>query len=268
MTIDMSPASVRAGALPGYVMRPDPGRVSVTYRARAAVNSEYTALWTGAFNGTRLLGIYIDGGLYEGITGRANTAAFIAAINTQLDGKAVLSEPVAGTYKVVFPDALPHVLTPYIPDDPDLSLGAFSLTAGKGVPSPLVKGGMAVAWYDRTLRIVQAVTPTTTALQYAGMVDRGTVLSKQVTMQWGLTEGALVNGQEVRAHLKHASVVRPYPGLTIVQGDPVYIGRTTGEEGYYFNADDGGNTRLIIAGAQWMQSGTSAADQGMQAMFT
>jgi hypothetical protein len=265
MTQDIAPTTTRPAPLPGHTNFSSL-KINGQYRTRAAVSQVATSTLTDGFNGARDLGIIFDG-LIALVENSANVAAWVIAMNVLLSGKAVLTYN-APTLTVTCVGSLPHTLTPYNPSTPDLELSAFTITT-VATNSPVIRPGMAVVWKDRVIKTVQAPLPGSVIADYVGMVDRATEPPKRLAEEWADGAGTFGEGMDMLLQKVAVAYVLVYPGTVVVDADPVYMGRLAAEAGYYYNADDGGNTRLLIPNAQFIGGGTAPADNayGMQVFF-
>ena len=269
-TIHYSPTMNAPGPLPGCVYFADPhGTGNGVFADREPVSQVSRATIGGAFNGSRDLGYTMDGAILH-----FDNAASAAAWATGLDALAIstllgIDHAIDGADLVVtFSDDQEHTLAgDYEPDTPDLVLGAFT-NDQDAVPAPEVAPGMAVVWADRARRIVEAPRPDSTLADYAGFVTLASRLPDDVAAKLGNGAGLLADGQPLEFVRKGTGTLAVADGVAVTSGDPVYMGRIAGEAGFYYPADDGGNTRLAITGAQFMQSATgSGLTAGVQAMF-
>ena len=79
----------------------------------------------------------------------------------------------------------------------------------------------------------------------------------------------LIDENRARVVRKGRVTLLAASGVTVAAGDDVYLGRLPSEAGYFYAAQDGGNTRLQITGATWIQAGTGdpASEKGLMALF-
>lgn len=268
----VTPGAPLAGML-AQQMQGTPPPDGYTFTDRDGVSQVAEATLSGTFNGTRDLGIIYDGVHIIGLNA-ASKAAWVADVA----GKALVTDlgigitnPAGNTIRVTSPDYAEHTLSPYTPDDPDLSLGAFTVTVD-AVPAPVMRPGMGAVHVDY-MREIEGPRADSTLGKFAGVVLRDSLLSDDTIV--GLTgelpsPRALVNGQHVHVARKGRITLLAADGVTVAAGDPVYMGRAGDEAGYFYAADDGGNTRLAITGATWVQAGTGDPDAevGLLALFT
>lgn len=259
---NLSPAMQRPAAQAGHVIRPDPARTSATYHARPGGAQVSQATWSGAFNGARVLGVYVGNALYAP-PAQATSAAFVAAMALLLAGVATFTEPAPGTYEIAFLDFTAHPLAPYIPDDPDLTMGAFTDTSD-AIMSTQVRAGMGLVWYDYQRRIVQAPLPSSILRDYVGTVDRNSILSDEECTRYGVPFGTLVEGQPVRLH-RHCGIYL-LTTESVVQGDSTFLIRVGNNAGKWAKTSTADN--FLVPFGTFMTSVAQSPDYGAQANFT
>lgn len=241
------------------------------YRQRSAVAAIYTATVGGAFDGSRDLGVSVNGGVFQ-FDNAATLAAWITGMQakfTTFGLPLTITNPVGTTVQIVGPsDGTQYTLAPVQPSSPDLTLSAFSLTADTGVASPTVRPGMAVFHKDFRWE-VEAAKPASVLTEFAGVVLRESLLSDDEVI--GLTgelefPRKLVDENPARCKDRGEMTVLVATGVTVAVKDPVYIGRKPTEAGLFYNADDGGNTRLLLTGAMFAMAGTGdeTAEKGFK----
>lgn len=270
MTIHYSSTVQSPGPLPGCIFSADArGTANGSFRSRDAVSQESKATIAGAFNGSRDLGFHLDGAIIHS-DNAASAAAWITALGAQAIAATLGVEYSldGADLHVLFSDTLDHTLVgDYEPDSPDLTLDAFS-TVTAAVPADSVAAGMGLVWLDRASRILESPRPASTIRDFAGVVTLASRLPPSVITGLAGEADRMVDGQPLEAARRFVGTVAAGDGETIAAGDPVYLGRITGEAGYFYPADDGGNTRLLITGAQFMQDATgSGLTAGVQVMF-
>lgn len=270
-----TPAFVYAGTFLQTALQPNRPDGYV-YRSRTAVPAIYNATQAGGvgFDGANLLGVKINGADFQPAAA-ANLGAWITAINAisamSLVG-GVFSNPAGTTVRFTGPaSGAQFTLAALQPDSPDLTLGAFTLTADTGIASPTIRPGMGVVFKDYMWEL-EAPLPTSTIGSFAGVVSRDSLLSDATII--GLTGSlpfprALVDENRCQVSDKGRMTLLAANGHTVTAGAPVYLGRIPAEAGYWYKEDDGGNTRLLIPNATWAQAGTgdTAAEKGLTAIF-
>jgi hypothetical protein len=268
--IDTPIAETRPLPFPGHIEYARE-RISAGYLARVGQPQIATASWTGAFNGTRDLGIIYGGGNMAYGQNAANIAAWLVLVNAALTGIATVTE-AAGVITVTTVANAPLTLAPFAPNDPDLSLGVFTVTQ-QAITNGVIRSGMGVVWADRLLHTVQAPLPDSTLEDYVGTVDRACLPADDICIRWAGARETAYDGLPLllvrygSPYLRGQVPAAPAVPVAITAAQSVYLGRISGEAGYYFGADDGGNTRLRIPQAQFMGPGTPGEYRGLRSYF-
>jgi hypothetical protein len=247
-----------------------------SYMQRAAVPAVYNATQAGGvgFNGSNDLGVSVNGAILQ-VDNAANLAAWIAAMQVKITAAfpgVAITNPAGLTVRITGKaDGTQLTLAPVQPSSPDLTLGAFSLTADTGIAATTILPGMGVVWSDFRFEVA-APLATSTLPFFAGVAMRESLDSPDVEI--GLV-GSLAfprrfnDGGDMIFSRKGRMTLCVASGVAVAAGDPVYMGRINGEAGYWFNADDGGNTRLLIPNAAFTQAGTGdpTAEGGIEAIL-
>lgn len=271
-----TPTFVYAGTLLEQLSG-EPQTAGYVYRTRTAVPAVYEATAGGGvgFDGSNDLGVSVNGAVFQ-FDDAASLADWIAGMQLAFDALPVLgltiSNPAGTTVRITGPaDGTQYTLAPIEPSSPDLTLSAFTLVPDTGIAAPEIRPGMGVVFRD-FLYHVEAPLPGSTLNRFAGVVLRESLFSDQTVL--GLTgelsnPRKLIDENRARVARKGRMTLLAAAGETVTAGNDVYLGRLPSEAGYFFASQDLNNTRLQIAGATWIQSGTGdpAAEKGLMALF-
>lgn len=270
MDLHTSTATHRPGPLAGFfshVFQDANG----TYQTRTAVaqTASATVNDNADFDGANDSGAMVNGAVIP-VNNPANGTALAAALTAA--GLSVLLgltwTYVGTTLSVSNPGTVVADLTfaPYNPSSPELVFSAFTSVAS--VPAPAVGPGMGVVWKHGAARTFEAPKPDSGLEDFAGVCDRTSLMPDRTVQAAGVTKGYLLRGQPLHVVRRGGGTLAAAVGATITDGAPVYLGRITGESGYWYAEDDGGNTRLLIPGWRWAQNATGAGTaQGVQAIL-
>lgn len=255
--------------LPGHIEYTQ-GRINTRLHMRAGKVQIATANLTAGFDGVRDLGIIYGGNNIAYGADAADVAAWLVLVNAALTGIATVTEN-AGVVTVTTIKPLALALAPFVPDAPALDLSAFTiLPENEAIPTSLLRPGMGVVWKDRVLRTVQPPLPTSTLDDYVGTCDRASCGPDDLCLRNVGQVDTYYDGQPILVHRFGSFYTRGLPAtppVPVTDGAGVWMGRIPSEAGYYFGADDGGNTRLRIPGANFHGPGTPSDGRGLRAYF-
>lgn len=250
---------------PGHVAHESEG-INLQAQMREAQEQEATSTLTDGFNGARFLGIIVDGVIFGASVAYANKGAWVTAVNAQLSALGIDGTISENALTVTWTSSTNHVLGVHNPDTPDLDLTAWVAVQPAIFDEPLM-GGCAVA----AVGVGGASSPdsSTTISTFAGVVSAYSVPAKSVTDHYGLDEGQIPQGHSIRVVRRGTIALRVAPGEVVAALDPIFAGTLPGETPLFYPANDGGNTRLQIAG-RFLVGGTAPSDGafGLMALLT
>lgn len=260
-------AETRPLPLPGFIEYTE-RRISTALYVRKGKPQIATSTLTPGFDGSRDLGIIWGPNNIAYGQDNVNTAAWLAAMNAALVGIAVVTENAnVVTLTTVKNEAL--ALGVFDPDAPDLDLSAWLIDpSGVAVSSSVIMPGMGVVWKNRATKQVQAPLPDSTLDDFVGVVDRMSVSADDLAIKWAGAADTFWDAQAMLVHRFGSFYLRGQGAVPVVDGAPVWMGRIPAESGYFYGANDVGNTRLQITGSTFMGGGTPSAERGLRAYFS